>query len=82
MNTVGNRNTVDAYTEIQFMYTGKYILYMRRNTADQQVRLNCDYIVAGAHEIFPLLHHEILIFIIEVAVIHNDDYLGEISNQY
>ena len=82
VTTVGERNTVDAYTEIQFMYTGKYILYMRRNTADQQVRLNCDYIVAGAHEIFPPLHYEILIFIIEVAVIHNDDYLGEISNQY
>ena len=82
MTTLGERNTVDAYTEIQFMYTGKYILYMRRNTADQQVRLNCDYIVAGAHEIFPLLHHGILIFIIEFAVILNDDYLGEISNQY
>ena len=64
------------------MYTGKYILYMRRNTADQQVRLNCDYIVAGAHEIFPLLHHEILIFIIDVAIIHNYGYWGEILKQY
>ena len=63
------------------MYTGKYILYMRRNTADQQVRLNCDYIVAGAHEIFPLLHHEILIFIIDVAIFHNADYFGETYKQ-
>ena len=77
VTTVGERNTVDAYTEIQFMYTGKYIWYVRRNTVDQQARLNCDYIVAGAHEIFPLLHHEILIFIIDVAITHNDDYFGD-----
>ena len=82
VTTVGERNTVDAYTEIQFVYTGKYIWYVRRNTADQQVRLNCDYIVAGAHEIFPLLHHKFLIIIIDVAIIHNDGYWGEILKQY